>query len=238
MQLPDEEDGGRRQEYAHLRDAESTAAHATDLEPVVETRDAILAVTIRPGNTLVDEPGSVAQIGDDRARMVGRLRTVDLHVFGCDPDTASVPPYVPAASGASPSHLRSARSPQSGSLPPPWLAPRHASTRHRRPSPRRSRSRLRAEDVEYSEFERHRVRLRDPDVMFTPRDRGLRGERVTPSSGFPSTTSLCIGSSAGQAALSRKRRRRGRQGSFATPVSHGAVCVSGDFSHVMNIPRA
>lgn len=103
MQLPDEEDGGRRQEYAHLRDAESTAAHATDLEPVVETRDAILAVTIRPGNTLVDEPGSVAQIGDDRARMVGRLRTVDLHVFGCDPDTASVPPYVPAASGASPS---------------------------------------------------------------------------------------------------------------------------------------
>ncbi len=145
-----------------MRGAESTAAHATDLEPVVETRDAILAVTIRPGDTLVDEPGSVAQIGDDRARMVGRLRTVDLHVFGCDPDTASVPPDVPAASGASPSHHRSARSPQSGPLPPPWLAPRPASTRHRRPSPRRSRSRLRAEDVEYSEFERHRVRLARP----------------------------------------------------------------------------
>ena len=80
--------GRSGEEDAQLIDPEATAARPADLEAVVQLFDAILDVAPRTVDPFVEEPGRLAQIGDDEARIVLGLAAGELDDFRFDEDPA------------------------------------------------------------------------------------------------------------------------------------------------------
>ena len=80
------------EEHAQLIGPEATAARPTDLEPIVEFLDPILDVAAGTVDPLVDEAWRLAQIGNDKARVVLRLAAGELDDLSFDDDAARMSP--------------------------------------------------------------------------------------------------------------------------------------------------